>query len=278
MKIQAIVLASFTKQNSGGNRAGVVLGDFTDARKLSAAKQLGFSETAFVTGSERADFGLTYFTTTEEVPLCGHATIAAFSYLLQSGRITPGRFTIETKAGLLHIFVSEDGKIMMEQTVPAYGEKLQPEALAGCFGVSSEVFAGPLPIQVVSTGLRDILLPVRSTQELLSLQPDRDAIITLCEHVDAIGIHAFALTGEEEPYAVCRNFAPRVGISEESATGTSNCALACYLQRYVGDRSDFLFEQGISMGQASCIYAEATERGALVGGYAFLLEERALEV
>lgn len=80
--VDIYVVSAFCKNNKGGNKAGVVLNrqDLTDAQKLEIAKQLGYSETAFVTASCMADFKLQYFTPTEEVPLCGHATIAAFLF------------------------------------------------------------------------------------------------------------------------------------------------------------------------------------------------------
>jgi PhzF family phenazine biosynthesis protein len=63
------------------------------------ACRAGFSETAFLLPSKIADFRVRFFTPTEEVDLCGHATIALFSLLRQEGKIKDGDYTQETKAG-----------------------------------------------------------------------------------------------------------------------------------------------------------------------------------
>ena len=65
------VTSAFCKNNSGGNKAGIVFDstDLTSEQKIQTAKELGFSETAFLSASQVADVKLQYFTPTEEVPL-----------------------------------------------------------------------------------------------------------------------------------------------------------------------------------------------------------------
>ncbi|HHQ0973038.1 TPA: PhzF family phenazine biosynthesis isomerase, partial [Listeria innocua] len=77
MNISVYVASAFSKNNNGGNKAGVVLNEptLTTQQKMAIAKQLGYAETAFVTDSKIADYKLEYFTPKEEVDLCGHATI-----------------------------------------------------------------------------------------------------------------------------------------------------------------------------------------------------------
>lgn len=78
------------------------------------------AETAFVSNSGKADYKLEFFTPTEEVPLCGHATIAAFSTLQILNQLDKTDCTIETKAGVFHIRIQEDGLVLMEQHCPTY--------------------------------------------------------------------------------------------------------------------------------------------------------------
>ncbi len=75
--VEVYVATAFSKDSSGGNKAGIVFGrpDLISVQKMAIAKELGYAETAFITKSSLADFRLEYFTPTEEVPLCGHATI-----------------------------------------------------------------------------------------------------------------------------------------------------------------------------------------------------------
>ena len=87
--VDVYVVSAFCKDGRGGNKAGVVLDhqDLVPAEMTAIAKELGCSETAFVMPSDTADFKLRYFTPTEEVPLCGHATIATFSLLHSLGKL-----------------------------------------------------------------------------------------------------------------------------------------------------------------------------------------------
>ena len=137
--IHVYVVSAFSKDGGGGNRAGVVLDrpELTPAQKMAAAAALGYSETAFVTASDRADWKIEYFTPTEEVPLCGHATIASFTLLHRLGRLSAGEFMMETKAGLLRMAVSGEGTVRMEQNRPVYGEVLAVQELAGCVEAGS---------------------------------------------------------------------------------------------------------------------------------------------
>lgn len=83
MKITAYVASAFSKNHEGGNKAGVVFmtQPLTRTQKMAIAKELGFAETAFISDSKIADFRLEYFTPKEEVDLCGHATIGAFTIM-----------------------------------------------------------------------------------------------------------------------------------------------------------------------------------------------------
>ena len=105
--VDVYVVSAFSKENKGGNKAGVVLDshDLTPAKMMAIAKDLGYSETAFLMESNFVDFRIRYFTPTEEVPLCGHATIAAFSSLNSLGKLEKDAYTIETKDGPLNIKV-----------------------------------------------------------------------------------------------------------------------------------------------------------------------------
>ena len=75
--VDVYVTSAFSKNGEGGNKAGVVLGrlGLEPSQKMEIAKRFGYSETVFVSDSDKADLKLQYFTPTKEVTLCGHATI-----------------------------------------------------------------------------------------------------------------------------------------------------------------------------------------------------------
>lgn len=281
--VDVYVASAFSKNNKGGNKAGIVFNrpDLSSGQKMEVAGELGYSETAFVSDSDLADFKLQYFTPTEEVPLCGHATIAAFSTLKLLGELDKQLFTIETKAGILNIQIEEDGLILMEQNCPAYFDVLNPDIFGDC--IEKDFINCDFPIQIVSTGLSDIMLPVDSRNHLEVLSPDFKMMAELSKEKNVVGVHAFTLIEEPDITAICRNFAPLYGIDEESATGTSNCALACYLFKYYKKRSQYIFEQGYNMGAISRIivniaYHEDVIDSVYVGGYGYLLGQTTLSV
>lgn len=281
--VDVYVAVAFSKDAKGGNKAGVVLGrsELTSVQKAAIAKEMGYSETAFVLDSDKADFKLQYFTPTEEVPLCGHATIAAFSTLKLLNMLDKPDCTIETEAGILNIHIKDDGLILMEQNRPAYLEVLDSDIFMGC--IERNFIDHRFPIQIVSTGLNDVMLPVDSVEHLEQLSPDFEMIANMSKEKEVVGVHAFTIIKESDVTAICRNFAPLYGIDEESATGTANCALACYLFKYYKQQSQYVFEQGHNMGDISRIvvnlsYNENVIDSVFVGGYGYLLGKRSLPV
>ena len=281
--VDVYVAAAFSKDDKGGNKAGVVLGrsELTSVQKAAIAKEMGYSETAFVLDSDKADFKLQYFTPTEEVPLCGHATIAAFSTLKLLNMLDKTDCTIETETVTLNIHIKDDGLILMEQNCPAYLEVLDSDIFTGC--IEKGFIDHRFPIQIVSTGLNDIMLPVDSAEHLEQLSPDFEMIANMSKEKEVVGVHAFTMIKESDVTAICRNFAPLYGIDEESATGTASCALACYLFKYYKHQPQYIFEQGHNMGEISRIvvnlsYHENVIDSVFVGGYGYLLGKRSLPV
>ena len=281
--VDVYVAVAFSKDAKGGNKAGVVLGrsELTSVQKAAIAKEMGYSETAFVLDSDKADFKLQYFTPTEEVPLCGHATIAAFSTLKLLNMLDKPDCTIETEAGILNIHIKDDGLILMEQNRPAYLEVLDSDIFTGC--IERNFIDHRFPIQIVSTGLNDVMLPVDSVEHLEQLSPDFEMIANMSKEKEVVGVHAFTIIKESDVTAICRNFAPLYGIDEESATGTANCALACYLFKYYKQQPQYIFEQGHNMGEISRIVVNLSYHGGVidsvfVGGYGYLLGKRSLPV
>lgn len=270
------VASAFSKDNAGGNKAGVIVKDYnlTNKQKMKIAEVLGYSETAFVSESKIADFKLEYFTPVEEVPMCGHATIATFIVLRSLGNLSKLEYKIETKAGILKISIEGD-LILMEQKTPLYLEVISSSGVANC--IDSSALHEDYPIQIVSTGLKDIIVPISSEDKLKNIRPDFGEMIKISKDKDVIGIHAFALINNDKSTAICRNFAPLYGINEESATGTSNCALACYLFKYGIKKEKYTFEQGYELGNPSRIfvYIQSDKDNILnvaVGGNGYVVE------
>jgi PhzF family phenazine biosynthesis protein len=289
MKIKAYTLNAFAKTPDGGNPAGVVLSadKLTEAQMKSIASVIGFSETAFVIRSDKADFKVRFFTPTDEVDLCGHATIATFSTLLALEIVIPGNYTQETKAGILDVKVNEDRSILMDQNLPVYSEIVDKNEIAASLNITPDQIIDDLPVQVVSTGLRDIIIPVKSSSVLKAIKPNNDIISEISKKYNVTGYHIFTFDTHSDSIANCRNLAPLYGIPEESATGTSNGALACYLYKYnkLSDEQQkhMTIEQGYTMNKPSEIIAELHQlhgeiSSVKVGGSALNLKEHEINL
>lgn len=259
--INAILVNSFTMDGKGGNPAGVVLNadDFSHADKLKIAQAVGYSETAFVSKDAEVDFEVSFFTVTDEVDFCGHATLATFSTLFSKKLISEGKYKQRTKAGILAVNVEKSGRVVMEQACPSYLQTFKYDDIAQLIGLPIDILSSTeLPIEVISTGLHDVIVPV-PLGYLDKLHIDNEKLSEFCEKHNLIGMHAFELNDSESEFtASCRNFAPLFGIPEESATGSSTGALACYLVKHVfkdKESHDFVFEQGRAMGCASRLSA-----------------------
>ncbi|MBR9649185.1 PhzF family phenazine biosynthesis protein [Clostridium tyrobutyricum] len=261
MKLEIYTMNSFAKTRMGGNPAGVVLNSDSLLKKdmQRIAEKIGFSEIAFVKKSDRADFKVLFFTPNKEVELCGHATVATFALLLCKNIINEGIYKQETKSGVLNV-ECRNNKIYMEQCNPEFYKILDKRYIADTLNIDENNIMDNIPIQIVSTGLNDILIPVKSLKALYDVKPDFNKISYICSKEGAVGYHVFTMETKCSSMAHCRNFAPLYDINEESATGTSNGALGCYLYKYgiVDENSarNLVFEQGYCMGKPSEILVE----------------------
>ena len=255
--LTVMVVDAFTREQRGGNPAGVaILSDeiSVDHMKWVAAK-MALSETAFVRILDENQTAIRFFTPTSEVALCGHATIAAHHVLFTSQRINSGMLTMVTNAGTQQVFISEDGTVGMTQNRPLFGSILDREVVAKTLGLTHTDLCSNLPVQMASTGLQKIFVPLKSRDSLSRIQPNFDAIKKVSLSHGAIGMYCYALDSHADFTAYCRNFAPVVGIKEDSATGTSAAALSCLLYRFgVLGRDDDIqcrYAQGDAIGRPS---------------------------
>lgn len=274
--MKVYVMDSFSDRIFGGNQAGVVLADkaLEPAVMQQVAAELKHSETAFVWQTEEGN-RLRYFTPAGEVDLCGHATVAVFALLRRLGRIEDGTHKALTRAGALEIEVSGE-TVWMDMAPPKTLGILPEESweeLYGAYGLTLEDRPADLPPEIVSTGLADIMVPVRDHETLLRAVQDERTVTELSRRFDVTGVHMFCL-GEEAVY--CSNFAPLYDIPEECATGTSNGALTYYLyeRSLVEPERENLFLQGEHMERPSRILSRLTvQDGAVrvrIGGQAVM--------
>ena len=269
---------AFSTRVFGGNQAGVALPEreLPDARMQQVAAEFKHSETAFVRVEKDGSVTLRYFTPAGEVELCGHATIATFALLRALGRIGDGTVTAHTKAAELAIEVQGD-TVWMDMAPPRWIRELTgaelPELYEAYGLTAADCPEGLLPA-IVSTGLADIMMPVRDHDTLLRALQNEAAVTALSKKYDVTGVHMFCLGDDCTAY--CSNYAPLYDIPEECATGTSNGALTyyLYLRGIVQSGQENVFLQGEHMNRPSEIRSRLYEQdGAVnvrVGGSAVM--------
>lgn len=272
------IVDAFTSDAFGGNPAGVVLldGNFPDERLMQqVAAELRYSETVFVQQQDEAEFTMRYFTPAGEVDLCGHATIAAFHVLSLHGRLCDNLPVINhTQAG--DLMVKIDSKVMMQMATPRQLDiPIDTDRLHRIMAGDTVICWSEMPVEVISTGLPDIIMPVGNVADLNALCPDMAALTELSLELEVTGVHAFVLT-DDGYTAHVRNFAPLYDIPEESATGTANGALTHYLQRrgLITAPAACRFIQGEAMGRPSVVATALQPDGSIwVGGNGCIVAE-----
>ena len=302
--MKLFIADAFTEELFGGNPAGIVLLSGSDETTvwpaeetmIKTAAELRYSETAFCLPLADGSFRTRYFTPAAEVDLCGHATIATFTVLRREGFLKgDGPFINRTLAGNLEICVTERN-VLMEMAEPKIeGEITDEEALEELYSVMGLKYtpsAGGVPVhpgikaypKMVSTGLLDIMMPVKDEAELDAIEPDFPALAELSDRYGVVGVHAFCIASDEEQRmgitAHARNFAPLYDIDEEAATGTSNGALTYYLQSigFLGEVDDACIIQGEKMDRPSTIRTHIEGKRILVGGDAVILAEGEIHI
>jgi len=276
----------FTNQAYGGNPLAV----FPEGAGLSSlqmqtiALEMNLSETTFVLPSEdpEADFKVRIFTPARELPFAGHPVVGTHWLLAHLGRvaleepITTVRFElgVGVRAAQLHVTSGKVTKVVMDHQEPEFfataGEE-QIERLAKSLGLRSEaILETRWPVQVVSTGVPQLFVPVRTLGEIQSLQPskqDASVMNRVLDELDPIekDVHAVMVlsleTERDKSDVHTRMFAPKLGIPEDPATGSASGGLGAYLieNRIVDATLPTTYitsEQGIEAGRPSTIFVE----------------------
>ena len=162
---------AFTTERFSGNPCAIIFeADDLDVPTMQAiAREMNLSETAFVRRSTIADFGVRYFTPAEEIPMAGHPTIATTFALVETGRLALGgpvtSIRLELQVGPIPVDIyAQAGRveqIVMTQQKPTFVAILDPADVLPVFNLKPEDLLPNVPIQVVSTGTPQLMIPVR---------------------------------------------------------------------------------------------------------------------
>lgn len=265
MRARIFQVDAFTDRLFAGNPAAVVVLDgwLGDDVLQDVAAENNLSETAFLVREDDA-YALRWFTPTDEVDLCGHATLASGFVVL--GLLEGGRAGVEfrTRSGPLGVRREDRGFAMdfpalPPEPVPSDGER---GAVLEALGVEDAAVLAS----------KDYLVVLDSEEAVRSLHPDVAAL----RRLDRRGVIVTAAAeegsgeGEATPDFVSRFFAPRVGVPEDPVTGSAHCALTPYWADRLG-RARLVGRQ-VSRRGGTVHCEDHGDRVTLAGGAVLFLE------
>lgn len=228
---------AFAERPLAGNPAAVMPLDrwLPDEVMQAIAAENNLAETAFLVPSESgdADYDLRWFTPAVEVPLCGHATLAAGHILIHAEQV---RFS--TKSGILTVTKRGD---LLELNLPAARpvQSDEPE-LCEALGLS------PRPVWLTAPEFNDsAIVPVENEAEVRAVSPDFSKL----KHIRRMAI--VTAPGDEQDIA-SRVFVPYAGIDEDPVTGSAHGALVPYWAERLGRQSFTAIQASARTGILHC--------------------------
>ena len=222
----ALLVEAFTDQPLQGNGAAVVLLDQPATadwmqRLAGSFKQ---SETAFLHREAAGPWRLRWFTPTCEVPLCGHATLAATIGLAHWGLLDPGQsLPLATRSGGLQVGLDRSKADVAHLVLPSSGliPLEVPETLQTTLGQTIERYWGsPLGYRVALLAAEAPLAAMQNPSPQLQ-GADRMGLVLM----QPLAGTAPTLMGAPCDYQL-RFFAPGLGIDEDPVTGSAHALVA----------------------------------------------------
>lgn len=260
MDIQRI--AAFSHNNKGGNPAGVVICSAmpTDIEMLTTAKQVGYSETAFLT-QVNDGWRIRYFAPEMEVPFCGHATIASGAVLGE--HYGEGVYKLFINQGEITVSVlkSEKGAFVVTLQSPQTWSETAPneyvEKLLIEFNLTVADLDTNYPVRFAFAGAKHLIVVLKDRKKLAEMSYHFERVKALMQEEGLVTIDM--LWVESNQLFHSRNPFPPGGVYEDPATGAAAAALAGYLRdiEWQGGNS-FDILQGEDMGRPSRLSVQYT--------------------
>jgi trans-2,3-dihydro-3-hydroxyanthranilate isomerase len=260
-----------------GNQLAVVhdADDLDEPTMLAFARETKLSETTFVQAATRegADYRNRIFDARQELRFAGHPSLGTAVAVARAAGETETSYVQETIAGLQPIDVRLDADradASMLQEPAVFGPELDPGPALAAAGLDAADLDPQLPVQVVSTGVAQVLVPVRE-EALARARPDFSAIEPLLDEHEAITLY-LAACDPAAGRAHARSFGHTADMGEDPATGSAAGPLMAYLHARAGTER-LVIDQGIEMGRPSVLECSVEGDRVRVGGGAAILIE-----
>jgi len=248
----------FTEVPFAGNQLCVVPETppvLTTEQMQTVAREIAFSETTFVTGTRADGYDVRIFTPTEELPFAGHPTLGTGFTMVAENRLS-SPLTQTAIAGDIPLEIDvEAGWGWMTQFRPEFQAPFDDVALvARAAGLAADDIEGDHPMQVISTGLGPLLVPVRSEEALRRASRDDAATAEAVARSGGSCLYLFAIRGDGDVRA--RMFDAAFNIGEDPATGSAAGPLGVYLSKYglAGMPGPCVIAQGEQVGRPSFLH------------------------
>lgn len=265
------ILDVFCEEKYSGNQLAVVRPwpGMSIAEMQNIAKEMNFSETAFIISDNTADgaYPARIFTPSREVPFAGHPTLGtAFVIQQEILRMPVKEISVGLGAGNIPVgFVYDEYDrphiLRMRQNPPEFGLTVPSAEAARALGLEAEDISEWHPVEEVSTGLWFLVAPVRSLDALKRIKLNMDAYEGLVKGLKAKGLMCFTPNPRTpETDISLRMFAPQYGITEDPATGSGAGCVAAYIIKnhvFPGDFISLIAGQGHEIGRPSILRIEA---------------------
>lgn len=266
MRVPFRLVDVFTDVPFAGNQLCVVpevpVGLDHDAM-LTLAREIGFSETTFVTAVREDGYDVRIFTPERELPFAGHPTLGTAFVLAEEGR-TGTEVVQRCGAGTVPVSVDlAAGWATMRQLPPEFGREVSDrEAVADAIGFAPADLVASLPVVPVSTGIPHLMVPVRSEEALRrAVRNDRGCEQVCGDAEDAESLYLFTVRGDGDVMA--RMFDRWPSIGEDAATGSAAGPLGAYLARHelAGLPGACVVAQGEMIGRPSFLHVDVRRDG-----------------
>lgn len=248
----------FAERPLAGNQLAVVhdAGALSADTMLSIAREMGFSETTFVTNERDESAAVRIFTPEEELPFAGHPTLGT-AWVLSRGR---GRYTLELEGGAVPVEFRDELGWMTPPPVEL-GDGWDPASAAHLVGLSEEQLDASHPLRFARVGPSFVLIAVKDLAALK--QASLNEAAHLKHRADGLGMQGvFVFTTDaytdDADYAA-RMFFRAGGVREDAATGSANSAFAAYLRALRGGAFKVVVDQGVEMQRPSRLYLDVGE-------------------
>jgi predicted PhzF superfamily epimerase YddE/YHI9 len=197
---RVFLVDAFTAQAFGGNPAAVFLLDDSpsDHWLLAMTREFG-CEAAFLSPtSQKANFGLRFFTSSGEDLFCGHGTLSSAHVLYEQGLVAPdARITFDTVSGPFSARRITTG---IELDLPAEVALPVPPPAELLNGLGQTDYT----VRFVGKNRMDYLVRLESEREVRALRPNFEVL----KQVDCRGVIVTAQADPNQPYAVVSRFLP----------------------------------------------------------------------